>query len=153
MVKLDAIRAGNAALVRSQPLVAVFVGGTSGIGEHTARALATTHGRRDGRGLSIYIVGRNEAAAGKTISDCLAVCPGGRFQFVKAEDLALINDVDKLCVDLERRIEDDGASTGPAPRIDILVMSQSVFKPGTGRRGSCYFVTASCLPADYMLTK
>lgn len=71
MVKLQAIRAGNSKLVNSQSLVAVVVGGTSGIGEFTLRALVSSHLAK-GNGLCIYIVGRNAEAAKKIISDCTA---------------------------------------------------------------------------------
>ena len=44
MVKLDLVKSSNAELV-TQPLVAVFVGGTSGIGSYTVKTLARTHGK------------------------------------------------------------------------------------------------------------
>jgi len=89
MVSLNVVRSCNAALVKSQPLVAVITGGTSGIGEHTVRTLATIH-ETEGRGLRVYIVGRKEAAAKAIIADCLKACPAGDFRFVQAGDLSLL---------------------------------------------------------------
>ena len=50
MVTLQEAEAWNAALVRRRGLVAVFFGGTSGIGHNTVRALARTAGA-EGRGV------------------------------------------------------------------------------------------------------
>jgi NAD(P)-dependent dehydrogenase (short-subunit alcohol dehydrogenase family) len=49
MVSLDIVKSVNEALVRSQLTVAAITGGTSGIGVHTIRTLATTHGK-EGKG-------------------------------------------------------------------------------------------------------
>ncbi|KAK9241679.1 hypothetical protein V1506DRAFT_517829 [Lipomyces tetrasporus] len=66
--------------------VTAFVGGTSGVGKHTVRALASTHGT-SGRGLRVYIAGRNEEAANTIIAECRKACPAGEFHFVCASDL------------------------------------------------------------------
>jgi len=135
MVALPVVRASNTALVQSHPLVAVFVGGTSGIGEYTIRALAATHGDH-GKGLRIYIIGRNAAAAEQTIAYCRSVCSRGQFLFVKANDLSLLKDVDRVCAEIVRLEEKGVASNGGKPRLDILVMSQAyfplLFKPRKG---------------------
>ncbi|KAI9717646.1 MAG: hypothetical protein M1812_004591 [Candelaria pacifica] len=125
MVQLEVVRSANATLVKSQPLVAVFVGGTSGIGEFTIRALAATHGK-EGKGLRLYIVGRNSSAAEKTISECKSVCPEGDFRFVKANDLALLNDVDRVCDEIIR-IEEGIKADGGSARVDLLNLSQHYF--------------------------
>ncbi|KAK3110619.1 hypothetical protein LTR53_014891 [Teratosphaeriaceae sp. CCFEE 6253] len=44
MVQLNVVRAANKVLAQERPLVAVFVGATSGIGEYTLLALARSHG-------------------------------------------------------------------------------------------------------------
>ena len=126
MVKLDIVRKSNAGFVQSHPLVAVFVGGTSGIGEFTLRALAKTHGRQ-GKGLRAYIVGRNVAAAEKIIADCTGLCPSGQFRFVKAADLSLLKDVDRVCAEVAELEEKESAASSGKARIDILVMSQHYF--------------------------
>ena len=126
MVRLDIVRKSNAGFIQSHPLVAVFVGGTSGIGEFTLRALAKTHGRQ-GKGLRAYIVGRNTAAAEKIIADCTGVCPSGQFRFVKAGDLSILKDVDRVCAEVTELEEKECAASGGKARIDILVMSQHYF--------------------------
>jgi NADP-dependent 3-hydroxy acid dehydrogenase YdfG len=62
MVALDHIRASNSSL-KSLPanLVAVFVGGTSGIGLYTARELV-----RNTVSPHIYLIGRNQTEASKS---------------------------------------------------------------------------------------
>ena len=125
MVKLEVVRAHNAALVKSQPLIAVFPGGTSGIGDYAIRALANTHSK-EGKGLRLYIAGRNQGAAEKTIAECQAVCPSGQFRFVKAKDLSLLEDVDRVCDEIMKAEEREVNQTGGKARIDMLVMTQGV---------------------------
>ena len=62
MVSFTHVLTTNAQLYQSQPLVAVFVGATSGIGQYSLKALARSHAS-SGKGLRAYIVGRNAAAA------------------------------------------------------------------------------------------
>lgn len=125
MVKLDVVRSSNEALVKAQPLVAVFAGGTSGIGEYSIRALAARHAEQ-GKGLRVYIVGRASEAAKKIITDCSNLCPNGQFRFVKAEDLALLRDVDRVCAEIIR-LEEETPAHGRPPRVDLLVMTQAIF--------------------------
>lgn len=118
MVRLNDVKAANSALARKQPLVAVFVGGTAGIGEYTVRAL--TQHAANGPGLRLYLVGRKLSAAEALITECRAKFPAGEYHFVKAHDLALLKDVDRVSAEivrLERERTDN-------PRIDVLVMSQ-----------------------------
>jgi len=129
MVNLDVIRDANNTLVQSRPLVAVFFGGTSGIGHYTLRALATAEAK-GGKGFRAYVVGRKIAAAEKIIAECRSICPTSQITFVQAEDISLIQDVDRVCkhiIELEER-EDQNS------RIDYLMMSQggSIFLPRKG---------------------
>lgn len=133
MVQLDLVQSSNASLV-SQPLVAVFIGGTSGIGAHTIRSLASTHGKV-GKGLRAYIIGRNAEAAGGIIIECQKSCPTGQFRFIRANDLALMKDVDLVCAELSEIEKREAAATGDTPRIDILVQTQANFKPFDPRNG------------------
>ncbi|KAJ8099520.1 putative oxidoreductase ENV9 [Lipomyces tetrasporus] len=131
MVHLDAVRACNKALVKRQSITAVFVGGTSGIGEYAARALASTHGT-SGRGLRMYIVGRNEAAANTVIAECREACPAGKFYFVPASDLSSLREVDRVCRQIVNA--EEASAAGKSASIDLLVMSQAMFAFG-GRLG------------------
>ncbi|KAG0652225.1 Short-chain dehydrogenase reductase SAT2 [Hyphodiscus hymeniophilus] len=135
MVPLTSVTAANRSLTHTQPLVAVFVGATSGIGKYTLRALAKSHGI-DGSGLRVYVVGRNERVAKSIIAECNAVCSGGEFVFVEAQDLALLGDVDRVCgevkrleeeregAEIERGRGDGGVGTA---RVDLLVMTHAIF--------------------------
>lgn len=125
MVAIDVVRATNARLVQDHSLVAVIIGGTSGIGEYTARQLTATIAKQSGKGLRLYIVGRNQTAADKIIADCSKDYPQGEFRFMKADDLALVKDVDRVCKEITTAEEraSQKPNAGPA-RIDFLVMTQ-----------------------------
>ena len=138
MVQLDVVRSCNSTLVTTQPIVAVFVGGTSGIGQFTAQALAATHSKQ-GKGLRLYIVGRNASAAEKTVTECKTVCPEGDFRFVQAKDLALMNDVDSVCDEIIRVEEGIKARGEGVARIDFLVLSQHYFPLIFEPRAGIYF--------------
>jgi NAD(P)-dependent dehydrogenase (short-subunit alcohol dehydrogenase family) len=60
-------------------LVAVFVGGTSGIGETAAKALAQSIDRPN-----IYFIGRNEGAGARILEELKMLGPGGSYHFIKA---------------------------------------------------------------------
>lgn len=127
MVQLRIVRAYNENLVKNHHITAVFVGGTSGIGEYTMRALASTVGT-SGRGLRAYIIGRNQRAADTIIADCLKISPTGDFRFVKANDLSLLQDVDRVCREITSM--EALAADGGKPYIDLLVLSQAWFAFG-----------------------
>lgn len=144
MVTADTVRKANATYYSSRPLIAVLVGATSGIGEHSARTLAKIYSTSS-QPLRLYIVGRNAAAAGKIIADCSAVCPNGTFRFVKADDLTLIKDVDKVCADLMKVERDAAVQKGDVARIDVLLMTQGQLNFG-GRQGNASFPFRSVSP-------
>jgi len=133
-INLDLVKSSNASLVASQPLVAVFVGGTSNIGMHAVKSLAATDGT-SGKGLRAYIIGRNAKAAKEIISECQQLCPTGQFRFIQANDLALIKDVDHVSAELIKAEEKEAKAAGETPRIDILVMTQAIFNPWEPRNG------------------
>jgi NAD(P)-dependent dehydrogenase (short-subunit alcohol dehydrogenase family) len=127
MVKLEPVRACNRALVKKQFITAVFVGGTSGIGENAVRALSSIHGT-SGKGLRVYIVGRNDKAAKTIIAECKKVCPTGEFHFVRASDLSSMQEVDRACKEIIDA--EEAATTGKPACVDLLVMSQALFAFG-----------------------
>lgn len=127
MVQLDVVRACGEALINRQSVTAVFVGGTSGIGEYSLRALAALHGL-SGHGLRVYLVGRSQTAANKIIADCLKACPVGTFHFVRAGDLASLREVDRVCKEI---IGAEEVNAGKSVSIDLLVMSQAYFAFGS----------------------
>ena len=131
MVVTQEVGATNESFFRNRSLVAVLVGGTSGIGEYTVRALAAIYSTEK-VSLRLYIVGRNNAAAEKIICDCSRICPNGAFTFVKAEDLASINEVDRVSSEILRLEQQQHRDD--KPRIDLLIMTQGqvVFGPRRG---------------------
>lgn len=126
-ISLSHIRQTNDTLLNNQPLVAVFVGATSGIGEYSVRALAATHGTT-GAGLRLYLVGRNAVAAEKVFADCRRLCPAGKFVFVQADDLALLKNIDVVASEIIKLENEEAGKTGEASRIDFLVMCQGIAK-------------------------
>lgn len=128
-LSLPEVRATNAKRLAatSQPLTAVFTGGTSGIGEYTLGAFARNIAA--GAGATIYIVGRNKASADRIAAEHAALS-NVRIRFVQVEDLSLLQNVDRCCEELARLLREDAT----APRIDLLVMSHADFWIGK-RRG------------------
>jgi NAD(P)-dependent dehydrogenase (short-subunit alcohol dehydrogenase family) len=125
MIDLSAIRSSLTAFSSQTQTfpspypVAVFVGGTSGIGAAAAKSLAayTSQPR-------IYIIGRNEAAAEEIIAECTAANPNAQSEFLK-QDVSLLRDVDTVCAKIVKREQ----------RIDLLVMSQGYLST-RGRNGT-----------------
>ena len=99
MVSLEAVKASNVCLPETLPpnLVAVFVGGTSGIGEFTLRKFA-----QYAKQPKAYIVGRSQAAADRIIEDLKKVNPGGEYSFIKS-DVSLMKNVDTVCEEIRKR--------------------------------------------------
>ncbi|KAL3456030.1 hypothetical protein BJX64DRAFT_52771 [Aspergillus heterothallicus] len=112
MVSLSTIRTSNASLRKSLPSpTALFVGGTSGIGATTLRALA-----RHTESPTAYIIGRSEARAKPFLSELAGINSRGRFHFIEA-DVALVRNVDRACEEVLRREEGQGR------RLNFLFMT------------------------------
>ncbi|KAJ7183822.1 hypothetical protein C8R46DRAFT_1209958 [Mycena filopes] len=102
MPTLTAVEASNAAFVPSYLPVAIFVGGTSGVGQAMAEAFA-----RQVKGYAhIILIGRNAAAA----ADILAGFPkppteegGWAHEFVSC-DVASMASIRAVCAELRRRL-------------------------------------------------
>ncbi|KAI0508473.1 NAD(P)-binding protein [Xylaria bambusicola] len=99
MVSLSAVNASNARISSVLPsnLVALFVGGTSGIGEATLKKFA-----QHAASPRVYFVGRSQEAADRIIAECQALNPTGQFIFRQA-DVSLIRNVDKVCEEIKAR--------------------------------------------------
>lgn len=96
---LTQIRDWNATLKTARSgLVALFVGGTSGIGKSTALNLASAIDRP-----TIYIVGRNEVAGAEVIEELKAANENGLYTFIPADVSHLCN-VDEVCQKLKSKI-------------------------------------------------
>ena len=133
MVSVNTVRAANEAHYRDPPLVAVFIGATSGIGEYMIYELAKLYSTSQADSLRIYIVGRNRTSADAIIGTCTKLCSSATFRFVPAQDLALISEVDRVSASI-LRIEREQHKDAH-PRIDFLVMTQGrvVFGPRQGK--------------------
>jgi NAD(P)-dependent dehydrogenase (short-subunit alcohol dehydrogenase family) len=138
MVKLDIVHRLNSSIAQGQPLVGVFFGGTSGIGHYTLRALATCTVKEE-NGFRAYIIGRKAKAAEEIITECQKINPKGKVVFVKADDLSLIQDVDKVCAEIIRLEEIEENS-----RIDYLMTSHAGI-PYLPRKGIQYIYSIYCL--------
>ncbi|KAI9372254.1 hypothetical protein BJX61DRAFT_508044 [Aspergillus egyptiacus] len=91
MVSLKTVQASNARLRALGNITALFVGGTSGIGQSTLRQLA-----RHADSPTAYIIGRNEARARPLLSELQQLNHQGRFHFIEA-DVSLVRNVDAAC--------------------------------------------------------
>ncbi|KMU78676.1 hypothetical protein DIZ76_016464 [Coccidioides immitis] len=95
MVNLQAIQAHNAALKSLAPgLVAVFVGGTSGISLSTALAFA-----RHTLSPKIYLIGRNQSAADTAIASMKSINSSAQPTFLQT-DISLLKNVDSVCAEI-----------------------------------------------------
>ena len=119
MPPIASIRSSNAATASTLPYrpVAVFVGGTAGIGAGMARALAH-HRNGDAH---IIIIGRNRAAAEELIASLPKASSNhdasgeSTYEFVEC-DVSLMRNVRKTAKELVERL----------PRLNYLVMTQGM---------------------------
>ncbi|TFK38846.1 hypothetical protein BDQ12DRAFT_604984 [Crucibulum laeve] len=112
MPSLSVVRAANAAYSPSYPPTAIFVGGTSGIGQAMAEAFGN-YTKGNGR---IIIIGRNRASAEAILSKLPpSKIPGAPHEFVQC-DLTLMRNVEKATKDLLARV----------PKVNYLVMSPGI---------------------------
>ncbi|KAJ6261459.1 hypothetical protein Dda_4129 [Drechslerella dactyloides] len=110
MVALDTIRASNAALKGKLPagLVALFVGGTSGIGEHTMRVFYET-----APSPRVYFMGRSQSSADRIIESLKPLNPDGHLEFIQT-DASLLKNVDEASRKFSEKEKE----------LNLLVMSQ-----------------------------
>ncbi|KAE8315365.1 hypothetical protein BDV41DRAFT_185398 [Aspergillus transmontanensis] len=98
MVGINEVRKSNAALhAREGDFVAVFVGGTSGIGEATAKELAKAIKKP-----TIHLVGRNQAAGSRILEELKSANPDGTFHFIQS-DVSLLRNVDEACSEIKQK--------------------------------------------------
>lgn len=99
MVALNDVIESNKRIAESFPtgLVAVFVGGTSGVGEHTVKKFASRVPNS-----RVYIVGRSQEAAERILDECRRLGPDSKFEFIKA-DVSLMKVVDQVCKQIKSK--------------------------------------------------
>lgn len=71
------------------------VGGTSGLGETTAREFV-----RNTDSPKVYLVGRNQKAAVRITDELKALNPKGQIKFIQS-DLTILKNVDKVCEEIK----------------------------------------------------
>ncbi|KAH8726820.1 hypothetical protein GQ44DRAFT_790851 [Phaeosphaeriaceae sp. PMI808] len=98
MVAINAVRASNAN-IKFLPtnLVAVFVGGTSGIGLFTARELV-----RNATSPHVYLIGRNQTEATKIIQELKDINASSEVSFIQ-KDVSLLKNVDEACQEIKTK--------------------------------------------------
>jgi len=99
MVHLEAVQASNRRMVSilGPGLVAVFVGGTSGIGETTLKQFAK-HASRP----RVYLIGRSQEAGNRIKAECKALNSEGEYIFIK-KDTSLLRNVDQICEEIKSK--------------------------------------------------
>ncbi|KAL5000775.1 hypothetical protein BDV10DRAFT_161370, partial [Aspergillus recurvatus] len=111
MVSLDQVKQTNSTIKTYGPgLVGVFVGGTSGIGEATARSFV-----RHAAAPRVYLIGRNENQASKIIYELNALNSGGKITFLKC-DVSLLKKVDEVCKEIQEKEE----------KVNVLVLTSGM---------------------------
>ncbi|KAG6879025.1 hypothetical protein C0992_005775 [Termitomyces sp. T32_za158] len=113
MPTLDAVRTANAAFEPAYTPVAIFVGGTSGIGQGIAEAFA----RHTKGNAHIILIGRNRAAAESIIAQFPKPAGSTKYthEFVQC-DVTRMKNVESVTKDLLARV----------PKINFLVMSPGI---------------------------
>ncbi|KAH6857079.1 hypothetical protein B0I37DRAFT_443651 [Chaetomium sp. MPI-CAGE-AT-0009] len=128
MVTLEQMRFSNARIPDSLPpgMVAVFAGGTSGIGEATMKLFAK-HAIRP----RIYFIGRSERAAARIIGELTAINAGGQYHYMQA-DLSLLQNVDEICHEIKRH----------ESLINLLFLTSGTMVTGRDTPENLYYPTA-----------
>ncbi|KAL2823202.1 hypothetical protein BDW59DRAFT_100233 [Aspergillus cavernicola] len=112
MVSLDTVQQTNSTIKKYGPgLAGVFVGGTSGIGEATARSFV-----EHATSPRVYLIGRNEAQASKIIEELTRLNSESQIRFVKC-DVSLLRRVDEACRSIQEKEE----------KVNLLFMSSGIF--------------------------
>ncbi|KAL8692799.1 MAG: hypothetical protein Q9218_002240 [Villophora microphyllina] len=128
MVALSEIQSSNARIASTLPagLVAVFVGGTSGIGETALKQFAK-HARQP----RIYYVGRSQEAADRIAKTCKELNADGQYIFIKA-DTSLIRNVDVVCQTIKSKEK----------AVNVLFLSTGTLVSHTETPESLHFATS-----------
>ncbi|OGM49148.1 hypothetical protein ABOM_002285 [Aspergillus bombycis] len=112
MASIATVLDNNADITRryGSGLVAVFVGGTSGIGESTARAFI-----RNTDASRAYLIGRDQTRAMQIIEELHQIKPDSQVTFIQS-DVSLLREVDDACSAIQQK-ED---------KVNILFLSPGV---------------------------
>jgi len=111
MVSLNNVRTSNARFKeKAVPgLVALFIGGTSGVGKGTLLQFA-----KNANAPTVYLVGRSKASATPLLNELESLNPTGTFTFIETQ-ISLIKNVDRMSDEIkakERKLDIIFLSTG-----------------------------------------
>src|ERR1700761_8745383 len=123
MVSIKEIRASNALINDATgPRVAVFVGGTSGIGKFTVKALVAA-----GTSVRIYLIGRRSSAESSRafIEELAAINPKAEVVWTEGE-ISLLADSKRVCEIIKSK----------ESRVDLLFLSAGYAPFGTRQETS-----------------
>lgn len=128
MVNINTVRDTNErCLSEIEDLTAVFVPGTTGIGEYALLRLALIRGRHN-KGFYVYLVARSQEKADAVIARCKNDCPKAEFCFLLTKDIAMISEVDRACKEIRNREEE--RKRGAKSSIDLLLLSPGKIEVG-----------------------
>ncbi|KAG8946191.1 hypothetical protein FRC04_012046 [Tulasnella sp. 424] len=117
LMPVSSTRASNAAFTWAYRPTALFIGGTSGVGQGAAEAFArATQGRAH-----ILICGRNRKAAERII-ETFPKHPESKYEFVECE-ATLMKNVVKVAEEVKHKITD---ADGKMPTLNYLIASQGI---------------------------
>ena len=124
MVSLKDVRASNASFKEKAipGLVALFIGGTSGIGKGTLIQFA-----KNANAPTVYVVGRSKASATPLLNELEKLNPNGTFTFIETQ-ISLIKNVDRVCEEVKAKEK----------KLDIIFLSTG-YLTLEGRQGTSNF--------------
>ena len=122
MVSLKDVRASNARFKEKAipGLVALFIGGTSGIGKGTLIQFA-----KNANAPIVYLVGRSKASATPLLNELESLNPNGTFTFIETQ-ISLIKNVDRVCDEIKAKEQ----------KLDIIFLSTGFLTLQGGRQGT-----------------
>jgi len=123
MVALKDVRISNARFKeKATPgIVALFVGGTSGVGKGTLIQFAKT-----ANAPRVYLVGRSKASATPLLNELERLNPSGTFTFIETQ-ISLIKNVDSVCDEIKAKEQ----------KLDIIFLSTG-YLTLEGRQGTSF---------------
>lgn len=94
MITLIEVQASNSRITStlSSPLVAIFVGGTNGVGETTLKQFVK-YAPPSSR---VYNIGRSQESADRIGNECQDLNGRVKYEFIKA-DTSLLGNIDQVC--------------------------------------------------------
>lgn len=121
MVALKDVRASNARFKeKATPgMVALFVGGTSGVGKGTLIQFA-----KNATAPRVYLVGRSKASSTPLLNELETLNPNGTFTFIETQ-ISLIKNVDRVCDEIKAKEQ----------KLDIIFLSTG-YLTMEGRQGT-----------------